>query len=48
MLKERTSLLVSHRASTLKYADFIIVLEEARITQMGSHDELIREEGFYR
>jgi ATP-binding cassette subfamily B protein len=48
VLKERTSVLVSHRASTLKYADFIIVIEHGRITQMGSHQELINEEGFYR
>jgi ATP-binding cassette subfamily B protein len=48
VLKERTSILVSHRVSTLKYADFILVIEDGRLSQMGSHDELIQHEGYYR
>ena len=48
VLQERTSVLVSHRVSTLKYADFIVVIEGGRITQQGTHDELVGQEGFYR
>ena len=48
VLTERTGILISHRVSTLRNTDFIVVLQEGRITQMGSHDELLREEGYYR
>lgn len=47
VMKERTSLFVSHRASTLRYADEIIVIEDGRITQRGTHDALIRQPGYY-
>ena len=48
ILSERTGILISHRVSTLRNTDFIVVLQEGRISQMGSHDELLREEGYYR
>ncbi|MBT8045959.1 MAG: ABC transporter ATP-binding protein/permease [Pontiella sp.] len=47
VMKNRTTLFVSHRISTLRYADEIIVIEEGRITQRGTHDELIRLPGYY-
>lgn len=51
-LKERrnksTAIIISHRISTVSEADKIIVLEKGEITQMGTHEELIREEGLYR
>ncbi len=44
----RTNIIVSHRVSTLRYADLIIVLDDGNITQRGTHSELLaQEDGFY-
>jgi len=45
--KGRTALIVSHRASSVKDADHIIVIEEGRIVERGAHDALIRKGGYY-
>ncbi|MGB4373650.1 MAG: ABC transporter ATP-binding protein [Halanaerobiales bacterium] len=46
--KETTTFIISHRINTLSMADLILVLEDGEIAQMGSHEELIRQEGMYR
>ncbi len=46
--KGKTTLIVSHRVSTLQRADHIIVLDGGRITQRGAHRDLISTDGFYR
>jgi len=47
VMRGRTSIMVSHRISTLSYADFMIVVEDGRITQRGTHAELLAEKGYY-
>jgi len=46
--KEKTTLIVSHRMATVKHADRILVLEEGKIVQEGTHNELISTPGFYQ
>jgi len=48
MMKGRTSIFVSHRVSALRKADIVIVLDQGRIVQMGSPEELRKQEGYYR
>ncbi|WP_373898148.1 ABC transporter ATP-binding protein [Haloimpatiens sp. FM7315] len=43
-----TTFIISHRISTLKSSDKIIVLDKGEVSQMGTHDELINEEGLYK
>ena len=47
MRKDKTTILVSHRISTLRHSDRIIVMDEGRIVEMGSHQELVRRKGIY-
>jgi ATP-binding cassette, subfamily B, multidrug efflux pump len=47
VMRRRTSLIVSHRVSTVRDADQILVLVDGRIAERGSHDDLIRRDGFY-
>lgn len=46
--KNRTTIIVSHRISSAKNADHIIVLDEGEILQEGSHNQLISQDGYYK
>jgi len=48
IFKNRTSIIIAHRLSTVRNADMIIVLHEGKIAEKGSHDELIKLDGLYK
>ncbi len=48
LMKTRTTVAIAHRLSTIKNSDEIYVLHEGRIVEQGSHDDLLRKDGYYR
>ncbi|MEN6316211.1 MAG: ABC transporter ATP-binding protein [Clostridiaceae bacterium] len=48
IMRDRTSIIVSHRISAVKDADEIIVLDDGRIVERGTHASLIEQEGYYK
>jgi ABC-type multidrug transport system fused ATPase/permease subunit len=47
IMRDRTAIVIAHRLSTVKGADRIIVMDQGRITEEGTHDELLDQEGHY-
>ena len=47
LMKGRTSFIVAHRLSTIKEADLILVMKDGKIIEQGTHDELLKNHGFY-
>ena len=47
LMTGRTTFVIAHRLSTVRNADYIMVMEQGRIIERGSHDELIEKKGEY-
>ena len=48
LMKGRTTLVIAHRLSTVAHVDRVVVLDQGRIVEAGTHDELLRTSTFYR
>ena len=48
LMQGRTSFIVAHRLSTIKEADIILVMNKGKIVEMGTHNELLDKNGFYK
>jgi subfamily B ATP-binding cassette protein MsbA len=48
LMEGRTTFIIAHRLSTVQHADRILVLDDGRIVQTGTHAELVQRDGLYR
>jgi ATP-binding cassette subfamily B protein len=46
-MKDRTSIIIAHRVSTIKNADKILVMDDGKIAEFGNHEYLMRLKGIY-
>jgi subfamily B ATP-binding cassette protein MsbA len=45
--RNRTSIIIAHRLATIQKADKIIVMEDGKIVEIGNHEQLLRQKGYY-
>ena len=48
VMENRTTFIIAHRVSSVKEADFILVLKDGEVVERGTHQELIMRDGFYK
>ncbi len=48
LTNEKTVIMIAHRLKTVEYADQILVIDQGKIVQQGTHAELLSQEGIYR
>jgi ATP-binding cassette subfamily B protein len=48
LMQQRTTFIIAHRVQSVMNADQIVILDQGRIVQQGTHDELVQQDGFYR
>ena len=47
LMKGKTSFIIAHRLSTIREADIILVMDRGHIVESGSHDQLLKQDGYY-
>lgn len=48
LTENKTVIMIAHRLKTVRNADQIVVIDDGKIAEKGTHDELIKEDGIYR